>query len=154
MPRRHLRRLAPPPERQERMFKRDVVLAQEYLGFLLLNLFDLFLTGYIFRHSGQEANGLALLVLHKFGLQGFAIFKFAMVVFIIILCEVISTINLTRARQVITGACVLYVLVNLWETYLIFDVINRPLIRHKAVAIIAPGVVSIPPTPTPYEARQ
>ena len=41
-------------------FKRDVVLAQEYLGFLLLNLFDLFLTGYIFRHQGQEANGAAV----------------------------------------------------------------------------------------------
>ncbi|HEY3328437.1 MAG TPA: DUF5658 family protein [Capsulimonadaceae bacterium] len=112
------------------MFKRDIVLAQEYLGFLLFNLFDLFLTGYIFRHSGQEANGLALWVLHTFGLRGFAIFKFLMVIFIIVICDVISLYSLERARQVITGACVLYLLVIFWETFLIFDVINRPIAVH------------------------
>ena len=124
------------------MFKKDVVLAQEYLGFLLLNLFDLFLTGYIFRHSGQEANGLALWVLHKYGLQGFAIFKFLMVVLIIVICELISLQAVARARQIIVGACVLYLIVIMWETYLIFDVVNSPLAKPKAVADLQ---MSLPP---------
>jgi hypothetical protein len=114
------------------LFKKDVVLAQEYLGFLLLNLFDLFVTGYIFRHSGQEANGIALWVLNHFGLRGFAVFKFLMVVFIIAVCEIISLKDIKRARAVIVGACVLYVCVIFWEAALIFQYINPFLITPHA----------------------
>ena len=121
------------------MFKKDVVLAQEYLGFLLLNLFDLFLTGYIFRHSGQEANGIPALVLKYWHLTGFAIFKFAMLVVIIMLCETISLFNVKRARQLILGACTLYVVVVFWEVYLILvDVIpylDHPLPEPKPDAL-------------------
>jgi hypothetical protein len=126
------------------MFKRDVVLAQEYLGFLLLNLFDLMMTGYIFRHSGQEANGLALWVLHHFGLMGFAIFKFLMVVFIILICEAISFHSVTRAKQVITGACVLYVLVVLWEAFLVFAFVNAPALPHKGPAAHSASAQAMP----------
>lgn len=116
------------------MFKKDVVLAQEYLGFLLLNIFDLFLTGFIFKHSGQEANGIAALVLKYGHLAGFAIFKFAMVAFIITLCEVISLFKVERARQVIIGACALYVVIIFWETYLIFAYVDHPMRTPKPVA--------------------
>lgn len=123
------------------MFKKDVVLAQEYLGFLLLNLFDLFLTGYIFHHSGQEANGIPALVLKYAGLRGFAIFKFVMLVLIILLCEIISLFNLVRARQVILGASALYVAVVIWEVYLIFVYII-PYLDHP---LPAPKIDSLNP---------
>jgi hypothetical protein len=106
--------------------KRDVILAQEYLGFLLLNMFDLFLTGWIFRHSGQEANGAALFILKHFGLSGFALYKFIMVCALILICEVISVFNLKYARLVILGGCALYVLVVMWECFLIFQYIDHP----------------------------
>ena len=109
------------------MFKNHVILSQEYLGFLLLNLFDLFLTGYIFRFSGQEANGIPAFVLHHFGLRGFAIFKFVMVVMIIVLCEVINKHSFIHAQQVILGACALYVVVVLYEIYLIVTYTYHPL---------------------------
>ncbi|MDR3709305.1 MAG: DUF5658 family protein [Capsulimonadaceae bacterium] len=117
------------------MFKRDVTLAQEYLGFMLLNLFDLFLTGFIFKNYGQEANGVALFVLHHFGLRGFALFKFIMVAFIILICEVISLQNVSRARQLILGASVLYLAVVMYEIYLVFMFIYKPLPMPKPVAM-------------------
>jgi len=115
------------------MFKKDVILAQEYLGFLLLNLFDLFLTGWIFRHSGQEANGIAALVLKYWGLRGFAIFKFVMTAIVIVICEVIGKYSNVRARQLILGASTLYVLVVFWEIYLIFAFILHPIQEEKSL---------------------
>jgi len=117
------------------VFKKDLVMSQEYLGFLLLNIFDLFLTGFIFRHSGQEANGIPALVLKYFHLAGFAIFKFAMVAFIIILCEIISLFKVERARQVIIGACALYVVIICYEAYIIFAYVDHPLRAPKPVAL-------------------
>jgi hypothetical protein len=106
------------------MFRKPLVLAQEYLAFVLLNLFDLFLTGYIFRHSGEEANGLAALVLRIGHHTGFAIFKFIMLAAIIILIETIAQHNLQRAKQVLYAAIAIYVGVIIWESYLILTYID------------------------------
>jgi len=102
-------------------------LAQEYLGFLLLNLFDLFLTGWIFKHEGHEGNAVANFVLLHFKLQGFAVFKFLMVVFIVLVCEVISINNLRTARMLVVGASLLYVAVILYECFGIWLFIDHPL---------------------------
>jgi len=100
-------------------FKRDVLLAQEYLGFLLLNLFDLFLTSYIFRIGGVEANGLAALIYAKYGHQGFAIFKFGLVMVVVLACEGYSIKNIRVSRIIITVGCLVYLLVVFWEVFLI-----------------------------------
>ena len=105
-------------------FKRDVVLAQEYLGFLLLNLFDLFLTGYIFRHHGQEANGAAVWVLDRFGLRGFAIYKFLLVLVVVMACEGVSLQSVRKSRVIVTVGCLLYLAVVFWECFLILTEIN------------------------------
>lgn len=111
------------------VFKRDVVLAQEYLGFLLLNLFDLFLTGYIFRDQrrameqhravGQEANGLANWILGHFGYAGFAVYKFLLVTVVVLACEGVAHKRPRLARAVVLVGCFLYVLVVIWEVFLI-----------------------------------
>ena len=107
------------------MFTKHVELAQEYLGFMLLNLFDLILTGLIFSNSGVEANGIPLWVLQNFGKRGFAIFKFLMVIVIVLVCELISYFEVrdnrepVLAKRVILSACGLYVCVVFWEGYLI-----------------------------------
>ena len=105
-------------------FKRDVVLAQEYLGFLLLNLFDLFLTGYIFRHHGQEANGAAVWVLDRFGLRGFAVYKFLLVLIVVMACEGVSLQSVHKSRVIVTLGCLLYLAVVFWECFLILTEIN------------------------------
>jgi hypothetical protein len=105
-------------------FKRDVVLAQEYLGFLLLNLFDLFLTGYIFYHHGQEANGLAALILNKYGMRDFAVYKFLLVLIVILACEGVSVQSIRKSKIIITIGCIVYLGVVFWECFLILTAIN------------------------------
>ncbi len=107
-------------------FKRDIVLAQEYLGFLLLNLFDLFLTGYIIRHHGLEANGLPAWILSKYHGQGFAVYKFFLVLVVVLACEGISLKSLRKARFIVTLGCLLYLAVVFWECFLIFTHVSGP----------------------------
>ncbi len=105
-------------------FKRDVLLAQEYLGFLLLNMFDLFLTSYIFQNGGMEANGLAALIYMRYGHQGFAIFKFSLVLIVVLACEGYSIKSVRISRVIITVGCLVYLLVVFWEVFLIITHVN------------------------------
>ncbi|MEO7714872.1 MAG: DUF5658 family protein [Capsulimonas sp.] len=100
-------------------FKKDVLLAQEYLGFLLLNMFDLFLTGLIFRLHGDEANGIAVFIMEHYGLAGFAIYKFLLVLVVVLACEGISLSSIRKSRIIITAGCLVYLLVVFWECFLI-----------------------------------
>jgi hypothetical protein len=112
-------------------FKRDVLLAQEYLAFMLLNLFDLFLTGWIFRNNGSEANGLAVFILDHFHLIGFVIYKFFLVVIVVLACEGISVQSIRKSRIVITAGCLVYLFIVFWECFLIVTYINGP--KHQDI---------------------
>ena len=105
------------------------------MAFLLLNLFDLFLTGYIFSHKGSEANGLAAFILDHFGRYGkeaFAIYKFFMVVFIIFICEVIASKSTFKARIIMILGITIYFGVVLYECDLIYNYISIPMSRQDA----------------------
>ena len=118
-------------------FTKDLILAQEYLAFVLLNLFDLFLTGYIFKHHGMEANGIALWVLQRFGLLGFAIFKFLLVTVLVLICEVIAAYKLKSARMVILLGCFVYGFVVIYESVLIFQHIDHPDAQQSTIAALS-----------------
>ena len=105
-------------------FKRDVLLAQEYLAFLLLNMFDLFLTGYILHNKGMEANGLAKWVLDHWQFHGFALYKFILVMIIVLACEGYSLKSVRISRVIVTTGCLLYALVVFWECFLIITEIH------------------------------
>lgn len=107
-------------------FKRDVALAQEYLAFLLLNLFDLFLTKYIIDHHGMEANGMAAWVLAHFHGRGFVAYKFGLMVVLVVCCEGISLKSLPTSRLIVTVGCFVYVLLVFYECFLIFTHISGP----------------------------
>ena len=107
------------------MFRRNVLLAQEYLAFLLLNLFDLFLTGYIFRHNGGEANGAAVAIMDRFGLTGFVIYKFLLVTVVILACEGIARASVRKSRMVIMAGILVYLGIVLYESYLIASNIHK-----------------------------
>ena len=100
-------------------FKRDVLLAQEYLGFLLLNLFDLLLTRYIFSLGGIEANGPASYIWSHYHERGFALYKFGLVLVVVLACEGYSFKNIRISRIIVTAGCLVYLLVVFWEVFLI-----------------------------------
>lgn len=105
-------------------FKRDLLLAQEYLGFLLLNIFDLFLTGYIFQHGGMEGNNVAAWIYDHFGQSGFAFYKFGLVTIVVLACEGISVKSLRTSRIIVTFGCLVYLLIVFWEVFLIITQVN------------------------------
>lgn len=102
-----------------RWSRRPLPMSDEYAGFLLLNMFDLFLTGYIFRHGGEEVNPVGIWVMDRFGMSGFAVFKFAMVAFAILIIEVIYRLRPDRARSLLNTANLVYLGVILWECVLL-----------------------------------
>jgi hypothetical protein len=109
------------------LLKKDLILGQEYMAFLLLNVFDLLLTGWIFKHNGMEANGLAAFILNNFGQHGdsvFAIYKFLMVVVVIVICEIIASKSIAKAKLIMLLGCVVYFGVVLYESYLIYQFIG------------------------------
>lgn len=118
------------------MLRRDVVLSQEYLAFLLLNLFDLFLTGYIFRNHGLEANGAARFILQKYGLVGLPVYKFLLVIVLILACEGIAMRSIRIAKLIMTAGCVLYTALVFWEVFLIITQIHMPRANSHPNAMI------------------
>ena len=86
---------------------------------ILLNMFDLFLTGYIFKLGGIEANGPANWIWHNYGQRGFALYKFGLVTIVVLACEGYSFKNIRVSRIIVTVGCLVYLLVVFWEVFLI-----------------------------------
>ena len=61
-----------------------------YVWFVLLSTLDLLMTFVILWLDGREANGVADWVLRQYGIGGMTIFKFALVAFVVLLCEVVG----------------------------------------------------------------
>jgi hypothetical protein len=106
------------------LLRQNVKYAQEYLAFVLLNLFDLFLTGYIFRYEGMEANAAAQAIIERYGYLGFVVYKFALVTIVVLACEAIAKKNEQLAKIIIMFGCIVYTALVLYEIALIVHVIH------------------------------
>lgn len=102
-----------------RWSRRPLPMSDEYAGFVLLNVFDLFLTGYIFRHGGEEVNPVGVWVMERYGMSGFALFKFGMVALVVLIIEMIYRLRPERARSLLNAANFVYLGVILWECVLL-----------------------------------
>ena len=70
-----------------------------YVWFVLLSTLDVVLTFVILWLDGREVNGLADWILQRYGIGGMAVFKFALVVFVVLLCEALGRQNEHAARR-------------------------------------------------------
>jgi hypothetical protein len=117
-----------------KILTQKVTLAQEYLGFLLLNLTDLFMTGFILAHQGQEANKTANWVLSNFGQSGFVVYKFLLTTVVVLACEGIATKNIRKAKAVVLFGCLILTFVVCYESFLIITNIHM---KPRAAAFIS-----------------
>jgi hypothetical protein len=78
----------------------------EYVWFVFVSALDLMLTWIVLHFGGREANGIANTILQRFGLVGFVVFKFGLVILVISLCEVIGRHNDRAARRIASFAVV------------------------------------------------
>jgi hypothetical protein len=96
----------------------------EYVWFLFLSSMDVMLTWAILTRGGREVNPVAKEVIFEWGLPGAIGFKFALMLFVIVSCEVIGRQRDRLARNVAQIAIVLSalpvaysLLLLVWHTY-------------------------------------
>ena len=78
-----------------------------YVWFVFLSAMDVMMTFVVLWFGGREANGLADWVLQRFGIAGMTLFKFAIVVFVILLCEYVGRRNDRAGRRLAEWAVAL-----------------------------------------------
>ncbi len=64
-----------------------------YVWLLFVSSLDIMLTWVILRDGGEEVNPVARLVIDAWGLNGAILFKFGLILFVIISCEVVSRVR-------------------------------------------------------------
>lgn len=67
---------------------RAVLYPNAYTWFILLAAMDITVTWVILHCGGQELNVVADWIIHRFDLPGVVIYKFALVTFVVLVCEV------------------------------------------------------------------
>ena len=84
-----------------------VLYENHYTWFVLVSALDVMFTWIVLHAGGREANALAAAVLRRYGLEGMVLFKFALVFFVIVLCEIIGRRNVIAGRRLATAAVAL-----------------------------------------------
>ena len=74
---------------------------EPYVWLIFLSSLDIMLTWLILRHGGEEVNPIAKLVIDTWGLTGAVLFKFGLMLFVIIMCEIIGRKQDRMARMLI-----------------------------------------------------
>ena len=72
-----------------------------YVWFIFVSSLDIILTWVILRKGGVEVNPIAKLVIDSWGLPGAIGFKFALMLFVIIACEIVGRTRDALARKLI-----------------------------------------------------
>ena len=79
----------------------DMRFPELYVWLLFVSSLDIMLTWVILRDGGSEVNPVARIVIDAWGLNGAILFKFALILFVIIACEVIARSRPHVARLLI-----------------------------------------------------
>lgn len=77
-----------------------------YVWFVFLSAMDAMMTYVVLAFGGREANSIANWILQRFGFTGMALFKFALVVLVIVICEFVGRRKETAGRLLIHIALV------------------------------------------------
>lgn len=96
--------LARPPDEgvgRERLHRLHALFPNEYVWFVFLSSLDIMLTWAILGRGGSEVNPVARVVIDRFGLPGAIAFKFALMIFVIVVCEVVGRRRRSTANRLI-----------------------------------------------------
>lgn len=82
--------------------KSHVIFPNGYVWFVFISTLDLLLTWIVLFLGGREANTVANEILVRFGLPGLIVFKFALVVIVICICEWVGRRRHESARLLLS----------------------------------------------------
>jgi hypothetical protein len=78
---------------------REMLYPNEYVWLVFVSALDIMFTWVVLHHGGYEANALAARALENFGLPGLVLYKFAFVVLVIVICEVVGRRKVGTGRK-------------------------------------------------------
>jgi hypothetical protein len=81
---------------------RQVIFPNGYVWFVFLSALDIMLTWVILHVGGREANTLADAIIRHHGLPGLVIFKFLLVIVVILICEHVGRTRYESARVLLS----------------------------------------------------
>ena len=79
----------------------EMAFQELYVWLIFVSSLDIMLTWVILRNGGEEVNPVANIIIGAWGLNGAILFKFALVLFVIVSCEVISRVRPRTAHLLI-----------------------------------------------------
>jgi Domain of unknown function (DUF5658) len=82
--------------------RRPVIFPNGYVWFVFVSALDIMLTWVVFHVGGYEANHLAAQIIYRFGLPGLVVYKFALVIVVILICETIGDRHKEAARKLLS----------------------------------------------------
>jgi hypothetical protein len=98
----------PPRDLLDGGFHRSPVLYPNlYTWFVFLSAMDVMMTWVVLHWGGTELNSVADAVLQRYGLRGMVMFKFALVVVVIVLCEVAGRYKPRAGRRLARASIVI-----------------------------------------------
>jgi hypothetical protein len=83
----------------ESVWSRAVLYPNVYVWYMLLSALDIMLTCAILVFGGYEVNTLADRVVRAWGVPGLAVFKFALVIFVVCICEIVGRRKYRTGRK-------------------------------------------------------
>jgi hypothetical protein len=96
------------------LFLRQLPLQNETTIFILVNVFDIFMTYILLRFGAMESNPIANYFFQIWGFRGMLVFKLSIVTFVCVVAQVVAFKKIRTARfllmtgTLITGAVVVY----------------------------------------------
>jgi len=91
-----------------------------YAWLMLFSAMDIMLTWVILSRGGREVNGLANWVIQSFGLNGMIIYKFALVLFFVVLCEMVGKLRHSSGMMLSRAGVAIGVFPVVWSLGLLF----------------------------------
>ena len=86
---------------------RSVLYPTAYSWFVFLAALDIMMTWIILHYGGQEMNKLAALVIFHWQLDGMIVFRFVLLVFVVVLCEVVGRRRYKTGRRLAWAAVII-----------------------------------------------
>lgn len=87
--------------------KLHVIFPNGYVWFVFISTLDIILTFLVLHLGGREANQLANAILVSYGLRGLIIFKFALVILVVLICEWVGRRRHESARLLLSTGIII-----------------------------------------------
>ena len=105
---------------------RAVLYPNLYLWLIFVSALDVVLTRVILFFGGTEVNPIADWILAEFGRMGMSLFKFIIVAFVVICCEIIGRQKWKVGRNLARASIIISLSPVVWSSFIILTLIMNP----------------------------